>query len=325
MRTKMTVYRLLPLLLVAFSALVEAQSYPTRPIRLIVPFAPGGSNDAVGRLMAASLGPRLGQPVIVENRPGAGSQIGLESVVRSPADGYVLLFGATDGLAVVPAMKKQAPYDPVRDFTPIAVVARVPLVFVVHSKFAPGTLAELVAFARAKPNAVRYGTGGVGSLLHLGVEQLLANTKTQMVHVPYKGGGPMMQDVVAGQVEMVLTAVDFTKRFTESGQLKALAIADTTRHALLPNVPTTAEVGMPELLVVSWFGILGPAGLPKGIVESIGKEVAAALEDGTLKERLLNVGATAAYMNASDYGRHIAEEYPRWARLVKDANIPLQD
>ncbi len=320
-------HRYLPLLLatVLLSGLAQAQNYPSRPIRLIVPFAPGGSNDAVGRLMAANLGPRLGQPVVVENRPGAGSQIGLESVVRSPADGYVLLFGATDGLAIVPAMKKQAPYDPVRDFTPIAVVARVPLVFVVHAKFAAGTMAELVAFARSKPNAVRYGSGGVGSLLHLGVEQLLAGTKTQMVHVPYKGGGPMMQDVVAGQVEMVLTAVDFTKRFTESGQLKALAIADTARHALLPNVPTTAEAGMPELLVVSWFGILGPAGLPKPVVDSIGKEVAAALEDATLRDRLLNVGATAAYQNASDYARHIALEYPRWARLVKEANIPLQD
>jgi tripartite-type tricarboxylate transporter receptor subunit TctC len=306
-------------------AMAHAQNYPARPIRLIVPFAPGGSNDAVARLMAANLGPRLGQPVVVENRPGAGSQIGLESVVRSAADGYVLLFGATDGLAVVPAMKKQAPYDPVRDFTPIAAVARVPLVFAVHAKFAPTTMSELVAAARSKPNAVRYGTAGYGSLLHLGIEQLLANTKTQMTHIPYKGGGPMMQDVVAGQVEMVLTAADFVKRFTESGQLKALATADTTRHPLIPNVPTTAEAGMPELLVVSWFGILGPPGLPKTIVDGIGKEVAVAMEDATLRERMLNVGATASLKNAGDYGRHIAEEYRRWSQLVKDANIPLQD
>ncbi|MSQ19433.1 MAG: tripartite tricarboxylate transporter substrate binding protein [Betaproteobacteria bacterium] len=306
-------------------SVAHAQNYPVRPIRLIVPFAPGGSNDAIARLMAANLGPRLGQPVVVENRPGAGSQIGLESVVRSPADGYVLLFGATDGLAVVPAMKKQAPYDPVRDFTPIAAVARVPLVFVVHAKFPPATMAEFVAAARAKPNGVRYGSAGYGSLLHLGVEQLLAVTKAEMVHIPYKGGGPMMQDVVAGQVDMVITAVDFTKRFTESGQLKALAIADTTRHAQIPNVPTTAEAGMPDLLVVSWFGILGPAGLPKAIVDAIGREVALALEDTTLRERMLNVGGNASLLNAGDYGRHIAEEYRRWSQLVRDAKIPLQD
>lgn len=316
---------ILALAAIVFGGAVQAQSYPARPIRLIVPFAPGGSNDAVARVMAANLGPRLGQPVVVENRPGAGSQIGVESVVRSPADGYTLLFGATDGLAIVPAMRKQAPYDPVRDLTPIAAVARVPLVFVVHAKFPPATMAEFVAAARAKPNGVRYGSAGYGSLLHLGVEQLLAMTKTAMVHIPYKGGGPMMQDVVAGQVDMVITAVDFTKRFTESGQLRALAIADTTRHAMLPNVPTTAEVGMPELHIVSGFGILGPPGLPKAIVDHVGKEVAAVLEDATLKERMLNVGATAAYQNASDYGRYIDAESRRWARLVKEANIPLQD
>jgi tripartite-type tricarboxylate transporter receptor subunit TctC len=307
------------------SSLAHAQNYPNRAVRLVVPFAPGGSTDAVGRLVAASLAPRLGQPVVVENRPGAGSQIGLESVTRSAPDGYTLLLGSTDGLAIVPAMKKQAPYDPVKDFTPIAIVARVPLAFVVNVKFPPKTLGELVAYAKASPNAVRYGSGGVGSLLHLGVEQLVSSTGTQMIHVPYKGGGPMMQDVVAGHVELVVTSTDFTKRFVDSGQLKALAVADTTRHPLIPNVPTTAEEGMPELLVVSWFGILGPAGLPKPIVDRLGKELAAVMDDATLKERLLQVGATAAYQPAGEYARHIADEQRRWTRLVKDSNIPLQD
>ena len=307
------------------SSLACAQSYPNRPVRLVVPFAPGGSTDAVGRLVAASLAPRLGQPVVVENRPGAGSQIGLEFVTRAPADGTTLLLGSTDGLAIVPAMKKQAPYDPVKDFTPIAIVARVPLAFVVNAKFPPSTLGELVAYAKANPNGVRYGSGGMGSLLHLGVEQLVAASGTQMIHVPYKGGGPMMQDVVAGQVELVVTSTDFTKRFVDSGQLKALAVADTARHPLIPNVPTTAEAGMPDLLVVSWFGILGPPGLPRPIVDRVGSELASVMAEASLKERLLQVGASAAYQPAGEYVRHIADEQRRWAQLVRGANIPLQD
>jgi tripartite-type tricarboxylate transporter receptor subunit TctC len=222
-------------------------------------------------------------------------------------------------------MKKQAPYDPVKDFTPIAIVARVPLVFVVNSKFAPSSLAELIAYAKAKPDAVRYGSAGVGSLLHLGVEHLVASTGTQMLHVPYKGGGPMMQDIVAGQIELVVTAADFTKRFVDSGQLKALAVADSTRHPLIPNVPTTAEVGMPDLLVVSWFGILGPANVPRPIIDAVAKELASVMGEATLKERLLQVGASATYEPPAEYARHIAEEQRRWTRLVKDANIPLQD
>jgi tripartite-type tricarboxylate transporter receptor subunit TctC len=317
-------YALAVIALVACS-LAQAQNYPNRAVRLVVPFAPGGSTDAVGRLVAASLAPRLGQPVVVENRPGAGSQIGLEFVTRATPDGYTLLLGSTDGLAIVPAMKKQAPYDPVKDFTPIAVVARVPLAFVVNVKFPPNTLAELVKYAKANPNGVRYGSGGVGSLLHLGVEQLVSSTGTQMIHVPYKGGGPMMQDIVAGQVELVVTSTDFTKRFVDSGQLKALAVADTTRHPLIPNVPTTAEAGMPDLLVVSWFGILGPPALPRPIVDRVGKELAIVMDDASLKERLLQVGATAAYQPADEYARHIADEQRRWTRLVKDSNIPLQD
>jgi tripartite-type tricarboxylate transporter receptor subunit TctC len=204
-------------------------------------------------------------------------------------------------------------------------VARVPLAFVVNAKFAPSTLGELVAYAKANPNGVRYGSGGVGSLLHLGVEQLVSSTGTQMIHVPYKGGGPMMQDVVAGQVELVVTSTDFTKRFVDSGQLKALAVADTARHPLIPNVPTTAEAGMPELLVVSWFGILGPPGLPKAMVDRVGKDLSAAMEEASLKERLLQVGATAAYQPAGEYARHIADEQRRWTQLVRDSSIPLQD
>jgi tripartite-type tricarboxylate transporter receptor subunit TctC len=316
---------LIGMLSLAGMALAQVDAYPNRPVKLVIPFAPGGSTDQVGRVIATSLGPRIGQPVVVENRPGAGSQIGFESITRVPADGYTLLLGSTDGTAIVPVMKKKAPYDPLKDFTPIAGVARVPLVFVANAKFPPNSLAELVGYAKAKPRSVRYGSGGVGGILHLGVEQLMASTGTDMIHVPYKGGGPMMTDVVGGHIELVVTAVDFTKRFTESGQLKAYAIGDTVRHPSIPDVPTTAEVGMPDLQVVSWFGILGPAGLPTPIVERLAKELAAIVADSAIKERLLNVGGTATYLTPAEYARHIANENVKWGTLIRNQRIPLQD
>jgi tripartite-type tricarboxylate transporter receptor subunit TctC len=242
-----------------------------------------------------------------------------------PPDGYNLLFGSADGLAIVPVMKKKAPYDPVKDFTPVAMVAKAPLVFAVNSKFAPNSLAELIAYAKSKPGAVRYGSAGVGSLLHLGVELLQSATGTDMVHVPYKGGGPMMTDVVAGQIEMVMTAADFAKRFADSGQLKVLAQADTSRHALLPNIPTVGEVGMPNILVVSWFGVLGPAGLPGPVVDRLGRELAATIKDPALQEKLVQVGANVSYLPAGPFASHIADENRRWDRVVKEAKVPLLD
>ena len=303
----------------------HAQDYPTRLIRLIVPLAPGGTTDSVARLLAAALSPKLGQPVVVENRPGAGTQVGMEHVLRAPADGYTLLLGGTDGLAILPAMKKKAPFDPVKDFTPIAVVAETPLVFATNSKFAPNSFAELIAYAKSKPGAIRYGSPGVGTSLHLGVEWLMSATGTDMLHVPYKGGGPMMTGIVAGEVDLVMTSPDFAKRYQDSGHMKVLAQADKTRHVLLPNSPTTAEVGFPDIQVVSAFAFLAPAGLPRPIVDRIARELGPILQDATLKERLLQVGATAAYLPPNDLSKLIAEEFQRSTRIVKDARIPLQD
>jgi tripartite-type tricarboxylate transporter receptor subunit TctC len=319
--------RALVLLAVAWCATAGAQSdaYPSKPIRLVIPFAPGGSTDQIGRLIATALAPRLGQPVVVENRPGAGAQIGYESMLRVPADGYTLLLGSTDGSAIVPVMKKKPPYDPLKDFTPIAGVARVPLVYVAKSAFPPNTLAELVSYAKSNPRTVRIGSAGVGSILHLGAEQLVLATGIDVIQVPYKGGAPMMTDVVGGHIEMVVTSADFTKRFMDTGQLKAYAIADTERHALLPGVPTTTEVGLPQLQVVSWFGFLGPRGLPNAVVERVAKELAVIVGDSAIKERMLQVGGTATYLTATEYAKHIAAENERWGKLVAEQHIPLQD
>lgn len=312
-------------LMLMFPGLVAAQDFPNRPIKLVVPFPPGGSTDAVSRVVAASLTPRLGQQVIVENRPGAGSQIGLEFVARSAPDGYTLVLGAADGLVVLPVMKKKAPYDPIKDFTPIAVVAEVPLSYAVNVKFPANTLGELIAHAKSKPGSVRYGSAGVGTTLHLGVELLQAITGTQMVHVPYKGGGPMMVDIVAGEIEMVLTSSDLAKKYTDSGHIRTLAQADTRRHPLLPNVPTTAEVGQPELRAVSWMGIFGPAGVPKSSVDRLAKELAPLLEEPAIRERMILVGANVRYIPSGNIAKLITDETAKWGRVVREQRIPLQD
>ncbi|MFN0306055.1 MAG: Bug family tripartite tricarboxylate transporter substrate binding protein [Burkholderiales bacterium] len=312
-------------LLLMLPGITAAQDYPNRPVRLIVPFAPGGTTDSVGRLVAASLSTRLGQQVVVENRPGAGSQIGLEYVARVPADGYTLILGASDGLVILPVMKKKAPYDALNDFTPVAIVGAAPLSYTVFAKFPANSLAELIAYAKAKPGGIRYGSAGVGTTLHLGIELLQALTGTEMVHVPYKGGAPMMADIVAGQIELVLTSADFAKKFADSGHLRVLAQADTRRHALLPNAPTTTEVGQPELQAVSWFGVFGPAGLPKPIVDRVAKELSTVLQDPVLGERMTLVGANVRYVPPEGIAKLITDDTAKWGRVVRDAKIPLQD
>ncbi|MBN9425430.1 MAG: tripartite tricarboxylate transporter substrate binding protein [Burkholderiales bacterium] len=302
-----------------------AADFPQRPITLVVPFAAGGSTDRIARLIAQPLAARLGQPIVVDNRPGAGSQLGVEYVARAPADGYTLLFGSADGLALIPATKKKAPYDPVADFTPIAMVAETPLVIAANSRFAPNNLTELVNFAKANPGKVNYGSAGTGSILHLGLELLAVTTGTSMTHVPYRGGAPMMTDVAAGNVQIVLTTVDFVKAFEEKGQIKALALAASKRHPLLPNVPTTGEAGFADVLVVSWFGFLGPRGLPNDITQRVAREVAAILAAPETQGMMMNAGASVAFKNGADFRSHIAAENQRWKKIVETAGIPKLD
>lgn len=303
----------------------SAQEYPSRPMRLVIPFAAGGTTDSTGRLIAAGLSTRLGQQVVVENRPGAGSQIGMEYVARAVPDGYTLAFGGSDGLVVLPAVKKKAPYDSVKDFTPVAIVANAALSFTINAKVPANNLREFIAYAKSKPGAVRYGSAGVGTTLHLGIEHLQALAGLDMIHVPYKGGLPMMTDVVAGEVELVLTSADFAKRFADTGQLRVLAQADNRRHPLLPNVPTTADAGMPDVKAVSWFGIFGPAGMPRTVVDRIAKELPSLLEDKTLIDRLILVGAYTRFVPANEIPKIITDEIAHWSKLVRDAKIPLQD
>jgi len=304
---------------------VCAQDYPNRSIRLIVPYPPGGTTDALGRVYAQALQERIGQAVVVDNRPGAGSQIGVEAVARAPADGYTLLFGPSDGLAVLPALKKRLPYDPLKDFTPIALVARSPLVFASGMHVPARTLGELVALAKSRPGMLRFGSAGLGSIQHVAMELLQVSAGVSLAHIPYKGGGPALNDLIGGQIDVVDPGpVGIAKR-GEAGQLRVLAQTGPSRHPLLPHTPTTTELGMPDVVVVSWFGLLGPPGLPPSIVERLARETAAVLDQPAVVQRFIDVGCEASLLAPAEFAEFIAAENRKWARTVAAAKIPLQD
>ena len=302
---------------------VRGADWPNHSIRIVVPFSAGGATDVVARMVAEQLHDRLGQPVVVDNRPGAGSQIGTQLVAKETPDGYTLLFGSSDGLSIVPQVKKVAPYDPVRDFTAIAMVAKVPMVFAVNEKLPIRSLKDLIEYAKAKPGAVTYGSAGNGSILHLASALLEVETGIKMVHVPYKGGAPMMTDLASGQIDLAATTAELAKRFT--GKVRAIAQADTRRHPLLPEVPTAAESGFPNLVVVSAFGLVGPAGLPPAVVLRLTEELRLITSTKEFQERLIGVGAYGSFLPSSDFATYIGEENKKWHTLVKDANLPLID
>ena len=296
-----------------------AQSWPARPLRLVVPFAAAGATDLAARVVAQALGDRLGQNVIVENRPGAGAMLGTESVAKAPADGYTLLFGSSDGLSIGPQMKRRLPYDPVTAFTPVALVAYVPVVYIVHAGFPPNTVAELVAAAKAKPGAIRYGSAGVGSILHMAGALLEVRTGTNLTHVPYRGGAPMLADLASGQIELGVATAELAQRF--AGKVRAIAQASPTRHPLLPNVPTTAEAGVADAIVVSNFGVVGPAGLPEAIVNRLATELAAIAATQPFRQKMIDLGGVAAFESPPSFGRLIADENRKWKTVIAEARI----
>ena len=324
-----------PVSLVGFAALAiascivpgmsVAQDYPNRPIKLIIPFAPGGTTDLVGRIYAQALQERLGQPVLVDNRPGAGSQIGTDAGAKAVPDGYTLLFGPADGLSIIPAMKKKVPYDPNKDFTPISMVATSPMVFVVNAQVPANSLAELIAYAKARPDTIRYASAGVGSILHLTMALLGTNQGLQMVHVPYKGGGPALNDLIAGQVDMMAGGPATAAKHVDSGRVRILAQTGRSRHPMIAGAPTTAELGYRGIAVESWFGLLGPLGLPQPIVERLLRETNAVLDQAAVKQRFIDAGCIAAPAGPAEFAQFIAEENRKWSQVVKAAGIPPQD
>jgi tripartite-type tricarboxylate transporter receptor subunit TctC len=297
-------------------------AYPTKPIRLIVGFAPGGGSDFIARLVATKMSEKLGQPVIVENKPGAGGNMGATLALKSPADGYTLFLAAAS-YTVNPALYK-LPFDSINDITPIAQLARGPFIVAVNPKLPANTVQEMIAVAKKSPGALSYGSAGTGSITHLVSEYFLDTTGTNMLHIPYRGTSPALVDAVAGQVQLVFGTVASTLPFIKSGQLRALAVTTDSRLVALPQVPTMIESGLPNFAVTNWHGIIAPKGVPADIVKKLNAVINDSLQAPGMKEGLESDGLTAASGSPQAFGVLLAEEAKRWGALVKKRGIKVE-
>jgi tripartite-type tricarboxylate transporter receptor subunit TctC len=303
------------LALVAFAA--SAQTYPTRPIRLVVPFPAGGTTDILARAVAQKLTDAWGQSVVVDNRPGAGGNIGSELVAKAAPDGYTLLMGTVGTHAINPSLYSHMPYDHVKDFAPVILVAGVPNVLVVNPSLPVNSVQELIAYAKANPGKLNFASSGSGTSIHLSGELFKVLTGVQITHVPYKGSAPALTDLMGGQVQLMFDNLPSSLGFIKAGKLRALAVTSTARAAALPDVPTMQEAGVPGFEASSWFGVLAPAGTPRDIVTKLDAEIAKWLATSEAREKLAAQGAIAAGGSPEDFARHIAAETTKWAKVVK--------
>ena len=299
----------------------QAQNYPSKPIRLVVPFTPGGSSDILARAVGQKLTEAWGQPVLIDNVPGAGGSVGADRVAKAAPDGYTLLMGHIGTLAVNPSIYPNLSYDPVRNFTPVAWVASVPNVLVVHPSVPAKSVKELVALAKSKPGQLNYGSGGNGSAAHLATEYLKLQSQTFMVHVPYRGTAPAVTDLVGGQIQLMFTGGPAVLPFVKSGQLRALAVSSSKRLNAMPDLPTVAESGYKGFEADQWYGIVAPAGTPKDIVAKLNAQINQALESSELKNRLQSEGAIAMPTTPETFGALIAREIERWKPVVRAGQI----
>lgn len=300
-----------------------AQTYPDKPIKLIVPFPPGGVADIIARPVAEKIALSLGQPVIVENRGGATGTIGAAYVANSAPDGYTLLFGTTNEIAMSPTLYKSLPYDPTKAFAPIAVVAEFPNVLVVGAGAPAHTLADLAAQARAKPKSVTFASSGQGSTNHLTAELFQTQAKAQILHIPYKGGGPALVDLTGGHVDAMFATLPSAIPLIKGGKLRALAVTGERRSPTLPDVPTAREAGMPDLVVTTWNGVLAPAGTPPAIVERLAQALKQAADDPGIKEKLAAVGAETMSTTPQAFATQIRDDFNRWSNVIKQAGITV--
>lgn len=302
------------------TAPVCSQNYPVRPVRIVVPNAPGSSPDIVARLIAQPLSERLGQQVVVENRAGAGTIIGGEVVAKSPPDGYTLLMGVVT-LAINPALYKKIPYDAVRDFEPITQAVDLPGALVVHPTLPARSAKELIALAKARPGDIGYASGGQGSFSHLSTELFASMAGVRMLHVPYKGSAPGLVDLLAGHVSVMTSNLLSAVPHVQARRLRALGVTGAKRAATLPDIPTIAEGALPGYESVQWSGLLGPAGTPREIVARLHKETSAVLRSAEMKSRLAKDGAEPIASTPEEFGAYIRSETRKWAKVVKIAGI----
>ena len=314
------------LLLCATAALPSfAQSpYPNKPIRLVVPFTPGGVTDTSGRLIAEQLTKRLGQQVIVDNKPGASGNIGTQQVAAAAPDGYTLVLGFDGTLVINPHVFDKAPFDTLKDFAPVGKIGDAVLIVVAHPGVAAKTLTEVIALSKTQAGGLSYGTSGTGGTPHIAGEQLKLRTGANLVHVPYKGGGQALIDVMGGNIPLVYTAVAGAQGHVKSGKLKAIAVSSAQRSKSLPDVPTFIESGVPDFEVSSWVGLLAPAKTPKAIVDKLNTELNAVLNDPDVREKLNVMGITATPGTADKFGDEMKRDLARSGQVVKAAGIKAE-
>lgn len=298
-----------------------AQGYPDKPIRLIVPFAPGGVTDTSGRVIAEGLGRRLGQQVVVENKAGASGNIGTASVAAAPADGYTLVLAFDGTMVINPHVFAKIPFDTLKDFAPVGKIGDATLIIVSHPSFPGKTLKELIDISKKDPKGVSYGTSGVGGTPHIAGELLNLRAGAKLVHVPYKGGGQAMSDALGGNVPLVYTAVAGAIKHVEAGKLHAIAVSSRTRSPSLPNTPTFIEAGVPDFEASSWVGILAPAGTPRPVIDRLNKELNALLTSPEVVERLAKLGIVATPGTPEQFGEQMKADLAKYGPVVKAAGI----
>jgi tripartite-type tricarboxylate transporter receptor subunit TctC len=307
--------------LVAQTPAAPATTYPNKAIRLVVPFTPGGSTDILARAIGQELSKAWGQAVIVDNVPGAGGSLGADKVAKATPDGYTLLMGHIGTLAVNPSLYPALPYDPVKSFAPVAWVARVPNVLVVHPSIAAHSVKELVALAKARPGQLNYGSGGNGSAANLATEYFKLQTGTSLLHIPYRGTAPAVTDLMGGQIQVLFTGAPAVLGQIKNGQLRALAVSSPRRLPALPELPTVAESGYKDFEADQWYGVVAPAGTPREIVNKLNAQINQALASNELKTRLANEGAIATPTTPEAFGQLIVREIARWKPVIQSGRV----
>ncbi len=300
-----------------FAGAAGAQSWPARPLHIIVPFPPGGAVDILGRAVGQKLGDALGESVVIDNRAGAGGVVGTEAAAKSPADGYTLLMGSTSTISINPALVSKPTYDPAHDFLPISQLAFVPHMLVIGAAVPAANLREFIAYVKANPGRVNYASAGNGTPHHIAGEMFKQAAGVDMVHVPYKGTGPAINDLLAGQVSFMSVEILAALPHVRAGKLRALGVATSARSDVAPEVPTVAEAGLPGFEVTSWYGVFAPAGTPAPIIQRVAAEMARAVAQADFRERLASLGASPVGSGPEEFARFLRSENARWANAVR--------
>ena len=311
------------LIAVCCAQATSAQNFPSKPIRFYTPYPPGGTTDILARIFGAKMYEAWGQPVIVEAKPGAGGNIGADFVAKSPPDGYTILMGASGPLAINASLFSKLPYDPAKDFSPVVLAASVPLVLVIHPSLPVRNVREFITLIKARPGQFNYASAGPGSPQHLTAEMFKFMAKVEMTHIPYKGSGPAIVDLIGGQIPFAFESMIPILPHVKSGKLRGLAVTSATRSPVLPDISTVAESGVPGFESIAWYGVVAPAGTPKDVIAKLNGEMVRIANLPDIKQRLIEMGSSPVAGTPEQFGALIKSEIPKWGKVVKQAHVSL--